>query len=118
MKIVLAIDFDTCHSLHMKIKTLFKRFLGLFPSELPTGMAAFDAWVGELVSTYPMPTTDADSIKFVLASIILRLGPQTAYKSKFYFYLTLKAGASKQVAGECFQQIKLKQQAEQQAENK
>lgn len=96
----------------MKIKQLFKRFLGLFPTSLPTGMGAFDSWVNDLVTTYPMPTADADSIKFVLASIILRLGPQTAYKSKFFFYLTLKAGASKQVAGECFQQIKLKQQAE------
>lgn len=95
----------------MKIKILFKRFLGLFPSALPTGMVAFDDWANDLAAIYPMPTADADSIKFVLASIILRLGPQTAFKSKFFFYLTLKAGASKQVAGECFQQIKLKQQA-------
>lgn len=96
----------------MNFKRLFKQFLGFFPSALPNGMQAFDTWVADLAETYTLPTEDSDSIKFVLASIIMRLGPQAAYKSKFFFYLTLKAGAAKQVAGEFFQQIKLKQQAE------
>lgn len=92
------------------IKLLFARLRGLAPSRLPTGADAFDAWANSIISSYPMPTPNSDSIKFVLATAIMHLGPTAAYKSKFYFVLLLNASAAKQVAGAKFQEIKLADQ--------
>lgn len=93
-----------------KIKRLARQVRGLFPSRLPQGMDEFSAWADSIQNTYTLPTVDTDSIRFVLASIILRLGPTAAYASKFYFALSLKAAGTKQVAGAQFQEIKLRQQ--------
>ncbi len=92
------------------IKKLAKQVRGLFPSALPTGLTAFNAWADDISDTYFMPTSDKDSIRFSLASIVMHLGPTAAYRSKFYFALVLRAGAAKQVAGAAFYEIKNKQQ--------
>lgn len=81
----------------------------LFPSRLPVGMTEFDQWSDSFSDIFDMPTSNKESIKFTLASIIMHLGAQDAYKSKFYFYLTMKAGAAKQVAGSYFYEIKQQQ---------
>lgn len=96
-----------------KIKLLYKRLRGLFPSPIPTGMQAFYAWSDDLSSTYWMPTEDVDSIRYALATVIMHLGPTAAYRSQYYFVLTLRASAAKQVAGGVFHEIKTKQQAAQ-----
>lgn len=98
------------------MKKLFALILALVPSKLPQGVAEFNAWADDLIELYNFPTADTDSIKFALASIIMHLGAQSAFKSKFYFYLTISAGAAKQVAGAVFYEIKTQQQAKQQAE--
>jgi hypothetical protein len=98
-----------------RIKKVFRQIRGLLPSELPNGASAFDAWVDSIVNTYSLPTSDIDSIKFTLATIIMHLGPTVAYRSKFYFVLVLKASAAKQVAHNAFGEIKQKQQAAQAA---
>ena len=98
-------------NLYTKAKRLLNMFLGLFPSKLPTGMAAFDSWAQSIIDTYSMPTQDKPSLLFGLTATIMRLGPTTAYKSKFYFYLILTAGAQKQVASEQFRLVKEGQQA-------
>jgi len=90
---------------------LFNRIRGYFPSLLPTGTEAFHKWSDKLIETYPMPTEDKDSLKFALATTIMHLGPQDHHKANEYFYRTIVAGASKQVAHSVFTDIKLSQKA-------
>lgn len=92
------------------IKKLYRQVRGLFPSALPQGAAEFDAWVDDIVSTYTLPTASLDDVKFVLATIIMHQNQQTAFKSKYFFVLTLRAAAAKQVAAQFFYDIKKKQQ--------
>lgn len=95
-----------------KLKRLVNQVLGLFPSRLPVGVTEFDSWAESIIDTYPMPTSNRDSLKFTLATIIMHQGTQDAYRSKFYFYLTINAAAAKQIAGEIFYSIKQKQKEE------
>lgn len=94
-----------------KVLRIIKQIRGMFPSPLPTGVTAFNAWADDLQATYTLPTEDKDSIRFTLASIIMHLGQQAGMKSKYFFYITLKAAASKQVAGQVFSDIKENQRA-------
>lgn len=93
-----------------KLKRLYNQVRGFFPSQLPQGMEAFEAWVDSIFNTYELPTMDKDSVKFGLSAAIMHLGPTTAYKSKWYFVLIIKAGAAKQIAGAKFHEVKLEQQ--------
>lgn len=104
-----------CHICYMnnwtqKLKLYYNKFRGLFPSALPTGMTEFKEWADSLIETYPLPTSDRDSLVFGLAAMIMRLGPLEAYKSKYWFVLSLRAAISKQIAGANFQEIKIRQQ--------
>lgn len=92
-----------------KLKRLVNQVLGLFPSKLPVGVTEFNTWADSIIDTYPMPTSNRESLRFTLATIIMHQGSQDAYRSKFYFYLTINAAASKQIAGEIFYQIKEEQ---------
>lgn len=94
------------------MKKLVKLLLALFPTKLPQGVPQFHAWADGMIALYDFPTKDVDSIKFALASMVLHLGATSAYKSKFYFFLSISAGAAKQVAGSIFYEIKQKQQQE------
>lgn len=97
-------------SLLNKLKKFVKRQLARLPSRLPQGMAEFDAWVADIVATYDdLPTTDLDSLKFVLSTVIMHIGPTEANKSKAYFVSHLRTAAAKQVAGNVFHEIKTKQ---------
>lgn len=99
----------------LKLKKLFNQVRGLFPSALPTGMSQFDAWHEKLVATYDLPTQDRDSVRYALATMILHLGPTAAFKPQYYFVLAIRSACAKQVAGAAFQEIKLRQQAEEKA---
>lgn len=94
--------------------------MGLFPSPLPVGMTEFDSWVDSIMSTYSLPTTDVDSIRFTLAAMIINLGQKESSKPKYSFVLAIRASCAKQIAGSVFHQIKTKQleaqRAQQQAE--
>ena len=81
----------------LKIKKLLKQILGAIPSAVPQGLAEFDAWMSDIVSTYNPPGNNR-SIKFVLSSLLMRLDPSEAYKSKLYFANSLKRAAASQVA--------------------
>lgn len=94
-----------------KIKRLVKQALGHIPTKLPVGMAAFDAWVDDLIQTYTMPTEDRDSVVNCIAATIMRLDPTTYRKSKSYFAAIVTAGAAKQIAGAQFAQIRDRQKA-------
>jgi len=97
----------------MSFKRLAKQVRALFPSKLPQGATAFEAWITEFEEIYDLPTKDQDSIRFAVAAMIINLGTTTAYKSKFYFYLSICSGVAKQVAGAVFHEIKTRQLAEQ-----
>ena len=96
------------------IKRTINKLRGFFPQALPNGTTAFNAWSESFFDTYDnMPTQDRESTRYTLCSIIMHLGPTAAYKSKYYFYLTIKAAAAKQVAGSVFYDIKQAQLAKQ-----
>lgn len=99
------------NTLLSKIKKSYRFVRGLFPSALPVGMTGFEAWADSIQETYKLPTEDKDTVRFALASMIMHLGPQDATKSKYFFVLSLRAGAAKQIAGAYFYEIKQKQQA-------
>lgn len=80
------------------------------PSRLPVGVTEFHAWVDSFMELYEFPTKDMDSIKFAFATMIMHLGPTDDVKPKEYFYKALMAGAAKQVAGEVFREIKIRQE--------
>lgn len=102
-------------TLRNKIIRFINQVAGLIPVAVPVGMTEFQTWADEIIATYSLPA-DPDSIKFSLATVIMHLGPTAAYRSKFYFFLVLRAGMAKQVAGAVFQDIKQKQMARLKAE--
>lgn len=79
---------------------------------LPTGIVEFDSMILDLKTAYgaELPTVDDDSLKFVIATTIMHLGPLESHKSLEFFYKTIVAGAAKQVAHYVFRDIKLKQE--------
>lgn len=93
------------------IKKYLLSLLTYIPTRLPQGMAEFDVFVDSMIKIADFPTDSVDDIKFVVATLVMHLGPTAAYKPKRYFILAVKAGAAKQVASGVFQEIKYKQQA-------
>lgn len=105
------------------MKKLIKKALSYLPTKLPTGMTEFDTWsdsIIELAGAF----ASSDSMKFVLADMIQRLGSSKSskygtmfgYVPKHHFVLGLTSAAAKQIAGQVFFDLKTKQQARQQAE--
>lgn len=99
-----------------RLTRIVKQVLGLFPRPLPTGVSAFNAYVADIISTYALPTSDLDSIKYAIATRILGFGSNRAYASKFSFVCNIYSACAKQVAGNAFQEIKQAQKARQLAE--
>lgn len=88
-----------------KFLTLLLRF---FPRPLPLGRQEFYDWSDRIISQCG-DFADAESMRFVLATNVLHLGQQTAYKSDEFFIRTLKKAAANQVSSQIFQEIKVKQ---------
>ncbi len=85
-----------------------------YEEKLPTGMQEFNKLVEDLKNFYGpnLPTQDETTLKFVIATTIMHLGPLDSHKSLEFFYKTIVAGAAKQVAHAVFRDIKLQQEAE------
>ena len=99
------------NKLLLKVKRLFNQIRGLFPSDLPTGMKEFDAWVDSIIETYDLPTADRTSIRFLFATACInQQNPLIYRRPKFYFVRMIRHAANKQVAGSVFQEIKREQQ--------
>lgn len=98
-----------------KVKRYFNKARGFFPSALPVGLTEFNEWADSVADTYDLPTQDRDSVHYALATMILHLGPTVAYKSDWYFVLSIRSACAKQVAGATFQDIKARQKAAEQA---
>lgn len=91
-------------------KRYYNKLRGAFPSPLPVGVTEFQSWADTIIDTYTLPTQDRDSVHYALATMILHLGPTVAYKSNWYFVLSIHSACAKQVAGATFQDIKIRQQ--------
>lgn len=72
-------------------------------------MTEFNAWIDDIIDTYDMPTSDRDSILFVVSNMILQLN--AAYKPKYYFAKGVKSAGARQIAGEVFYEVKMRQRA-------
>lgn len=92
-----------------KLAKLAKQIRARYPSRLPVGVTEFHAWAESFSEIYDLPTQDVDSIKFMLGSSILNLGPTVHRKPKYFFYAMMNAAAAKQIAGSVFYEIKEKQ---------
>lgn len=80
--------------------------------KLPVGVTEFENLIADLKTAYgaDLPTIDDDTLKFVISSTIMHLGPLDSHKSLDFFYRTIVAGAAKQVAHFVFRDVKLKQE--------
>lgn len=107
---------DTVKSLLTSAKSAVQRLLAFVPTPLPIGVAAHEKWVTSILSMYGYP--DNDSTRFAVATMVLNLGPTSAYKAKRYFGLAIHAGAAKQIAGHFYVELKEKQKAEEAARKK
>ncbi len=93
----------------------FKRLLSYIPTQLPLGLTAYKAWSNEVVELIG-PIANTDDLHFCVAAEVLRVGPSANAVSKNYFVKRVRAGATKQLAGAVFTEIKERQQALQRAE--
>ncbi len=83
---------------------IFKHTRGFFPSALPVGVDQFNGFADSIFDLYGLP--NLPSYKHAIASIVMHLGPTTAYKSKFFFSLTIKKSMANQIAYEVIQSLK------------
>lgn len=95
-----------------QLKKLINQIRGFFPSRVPAGLTEYNAWIKSITDTYECPGNER-SIRFVLSSLLMRLAPAEAYKSKWYFACSLKRTAAAQVAVYEQERIKEEQRAEQ-----
>ena len=94
------------------MKRIFNKALSYIPTALPVGMTTYAAWSDSVVELIG-PIADNDSLRFCVASEVLRLGPSATSIPKNYFVQRVRAGAAKQIAGAVFTEIKEKQRQEQ-----
>jgi hypothetical protein len=97
------------------MKLVFLRILSYFPRQLPVGMTAFNTWSSRII-TLCGPLADETSMRFALASQIMHLPPQSSKRADQYFIRSMLKSAANQVASQVFQDIKTKQQEQQQAQ--
>lgn len=79
-----------------KIKIILKKIRAFFPSALPTTMDELNAYTEEVLEVWGISTQD--SYRHAIATMIMHLGPTTAYKSKIYFVLSVKKAMANQLA--------------------
>jgi VIT1/CCC1 family predicted Fe2+/Mn2+ transporter len=95
-----------------KLLLLLKKILSLLPTPLPVGITEFNEWSDSIIDLSG-EYADRDSMKYALASMVIHLGPQRSVVSKNYFVRSLRKAAANQVASQVFQDIKVKQQKQQ-----
>jgi hypothetical protein len=96
-----------------KIRKLFNKLIGFFPSQLPTGLTEFNSWSESVIDTYDLShLADIDSMKATLALTIIHLDQAQAHMSKRYMANRLIKAASNQISSFVFQDIKYKKDDE------
>ena len=79
---------------------------------LPLGKQEFDDFVARIKSSIPplQGLTD-ESLRFTLATMILRLGPQDSHKDDLYFAKSIMKAGANEVAAAVIQELKSSQEA-------
>lgn len=95
----------------LTLKNIINRIRGALPSALPQTLPEYNAWIDSFVDTYK-PKMDLRSVKFVIATLMMRLNPTEAYKPKRYFALCLHKGAAAEVSNYIMREIKEEQEAQ------
>lgn len=96
------------------MRLLLKKLISIIPTPLPVGMTEFMDWsdsILELAGDY----ADEDSMRFVIASMVIHLGPQKSSIAKNYFVRSLRKTAANQVASQVFLDVKKRQEQKEQA---
>lgn len=99
------------NKLAAKVLKTLKFVRGFFPKRLPTGLKDFDAFAAMIFDVYNLPALP--SYKHAVASMIMHLGPTTAYKAPWFFAISVKKAMANQTAFEIIQQIKEAEKAQQ-----
>ena len=81
---------------------------------LPIGKSEFNEWAERIISGALLPASKR-SQKFVLADMLLHLGPTESHKEDAYFIHALRKVAINQVAVDMREEIKNEQKAEAEA---
>lgn len=92
---------------------LLKQALSLIPTRLPVGLSEFNKFADDIIELSG-PIADQESMRYVIATNVINLGPQRSHVAKNYFVRTMVKAAANQVASHVFQDIKIKQQEAQQ----
>lgn len=87
-----------------KITKLFRKACAFFPSELPTGTTAFEAYTKHILDTYELPSTPG--YRGAIFTMILHLPATKNYCSKRFFAKSVKKSMSNQVAYELLRKAK------------
>jgi len=82
--------------------------------ELPVGMPQFEQWSNQIIEKCGS-IADPDSMRYVLATAIMHAPPDASSLPDSYFISRVRKAAANQVAAQVFQDIKIKQQAAQEA---
>lgn len=78
--------------------------LGFLPTRLPHGLSDFEAFFQKLAHTYALP--DNPSYKHAVATMVMNLGPTTAYKAPYFFALSIKKAMANQTAFQVIQDLR------------
>jgi hypothetical protein len=90
------------------MKLLVKKALSLVPTRLPVGLTEFEKFADDIIELTG-PIADKESMRYVIATNVINLGPQRSHVAKNYFVRTMIKGAANQVASHVFQEIKQRQ---------
>lgn len=92
---------------------LLKQLMSYIPTPLPVGIAEYNDYVKDirLLSGKGTANVPDDDFRFVVASMILHLGPQRATIPKNHFVRSLHKAAANQVVSHVIQDIKHAQEA-------
>lgn len=90
----------------IKIKLLL---LSLLPSLLPTTPEQLEKFSVDIIALGGWP--DNESFRHAVASMIMHLGPETMFKSKFFFYVSLRKSISNQTAYAAMEALKQQRKA-------
>lgn len=87
------------------IKLEIKKALAYLPSKLPVGVTEMHKFMDEVIEISGK-FADVDSMKFAMASMVLRIDSTTSRVSKQYFAKALRKAAANQVVSAILNDIK------------
>ena len=87
-----------------KFQQILSRLFAFLPTRLPVGDVQFQAWASSIFWIYGLE--DKPSNRHALASLIMHLGPTTAYKPKRYFSFAVMKSLSNETAFETIQRLR------------